>query len=189
MMKDFYTRKSREEGYYARSVYKLKEINKKYDLIRKGDVVLDLGCSPGGWIQASLEIVGVQGFVTGIDLTSIRKIEAKNFKFIRSDIKEAKIEGAFDVILSDMAPKTTGVKDLDQERSYDLAETALNIAKKHLKPCGNFLCKIFQGPRYQEFLDEVRQSFEFVKTAKPEASKQESKEMYVIGKCFKSKKE
>lgn len=189
MMKDFYTRKSREEGYYARSVYKLKSINQKYNLIKKGDKVLDLGCSPGGWIQASLEIICPEGFVTGIDLSPIRKIEAKNFKFIKSDIKETKIEGTFDVILSDMAPKTTGIRELDQERSYDLAKTALETAKKHLKPSGNFLCKIFQGPRYQEFVNEVRKNFEFVKTVKPEASKQESKEMYVIGKCFKSKSE
>lgn len=189
MMKDFYTRKSREEGYYARSVYKLKSINQKYNLIKKGDKVLDLGCSPGGWIQASLEIIGQEGFITGIDLTHVKKIEAKNFKFIRSDIEKAEIEGLFDVVLSDMAPKTTGIRELDQERSYDLAKTALETAKKHLKPCGNFLCKIFQGPRYQEFVNEVGKNFEFVKTVKPEASKQESKEMYVVGKCLKSKKE
>ena len=188
-MKDFYTMKSREEGYYARSVYKLKQINKKYNLIRKRDKVLDLGCSPGGWVQASLEIVGNKGSVTGIDISPIRKIKAKNFKFIKSDIQEAKIEGNFDVVLSDMAPKTTGVQELDQERSYDLAKRALTTAKKHLNEGGNFLCKIFQGPKYQEFISEVKKSFEFVKTVKPEASKRESKEMYVIGKCMKSKKE
>ncbi len=188
-MKDFYTKKSREEGYYARSVYKLKHINKKYNLIKKGDKVLDLGCSPGGWVQASLEIIGKQGFVTGIDLSPIRKIKAKNFKFIKADIQEAEIKGNFDVILSDMAPKTTGIQELDQERSYELAKTALEIAKKHLKEGGNFLCKIFQGPRYQEFLNEVKKDFEFVKTVKPEASKRQSKEMYVVGKCMKSKKE
>ncbi len=188
-MKDFYTRKSREEGYYARSVYKLKQINRKYFIIRRGDKVLDLGCSPGGWVQASLEMVGNQGFVTGIDINHVRRIEAKNFKFIKSDAAEAKVEGIFDVILSDMAPKTTGMRELDQERSYDLAKTALETAKKNLKEGGNFLCKIFQGPRYQEFLNEVKQSFEFEKTVKPGASKKQSKEMYVLGKCMKHKKE
>lgn len=188
-MKDFYTRKSREEGYYARSVYKLKHINKKYNLIKKGDKVLDLGCSPGGWTQAALEIVGNQGFVVGIDIVPIRKIKAKNFRFIKSSVEEAKIEENFDVILSDMAPKTTGIQELDQERSYDLAKTALETAKKHLKEGGNFLCKIFQGKHYQEFLNEVKKNFEFVKTVKPEASKRQSKEMYVVGKCIKSKKE
>jgi len=188
-MKDFYTRKSREEGYYSRSVYKLKNINKKYELIKKGDKVLDLGCSPGGWSQASLEIVGHNGLVIGIDITPVKKIKAKNFKFIKSSIEEAEIEGTFDVVLSDAAPKTTGIQDLDQERSYDLAKTALEIAKKHLKEDGNFLCKIFQGPNYQEFINEVKKNFEFMKTVKPEASKRQSKEMYVVGKCMKHKKE
>lgn len=188
-MKDFYTKKSREEGYYARSVYKLKQINKKYNLIKKGDRVLDLGCSPGGWVQASLEIVGDQGFVVGVDVSPVKKIQSKNFKFVKSNIEEVKLEGIFDVILSDLAPKTTGIQDLDQERSYDLAKTALEIAKKNLKEGGNFLCKIFQGPRYQEFLNEAKKNFEFVKTVKPEASKKQSKEMYVVGKCMRHKKE
>lgn len=188
-MKDFYTRKSREEGYYARSVYKLKQINKKYNLIKKGNKVLDLGCSPGGWTQASLEIVGKQGFVLGTDISHIRKIKAKNFKFIKTDINELKIDEKFDVVLSDMAPKTTGTQDLDHDRSYGLAKKALEIAQQHLKEKGNFLCKIFQGLYYPQFLNEVKQNFEFVKTVKPEASKSKSKEMYVIGKCMKPKKE
>jgi len=188
-MKDFYTRKSREEGYHARSVYKLKQINKKYSLIKKGDKVLDLGCSPGGWIQASLEITGEKGFVTGIDINNIKKIKSKNFRFIKEDIDDVNLEEKFDVILSDMAPKTTGDQALDHERSYDLSKTALEIAKKNLKEKGNFLCKIFQGKNYQKFLDEVKKNFEFVKTVKPEASKRKSKEMYVIGKCKIFKKE
>ncbi|MBL7100587.1 MAG: RlmE family RNA methyltransferase [Nanoarchaeota archaeon] len=188
-MKDFYTRKSREEGYYARSAYKLKQINKKYQLIRKKDKVLDLGCSPGGWIQATLEIIGEQGFIVGVDITPVRKIKAKNFKFIKEDVNEAKIEGKFNVVLSDTAPKTTGIQDLDHERSYDLAKTALKIAKEHLERKGNFLCKVFQGKYYPEFLKNVKENFEFVKTVKPKASKKQSKEMYVIGKCMKPKKE
>ena len=88
-----------------------------------------------------------------------------------------------------MAPKTTGIQHLDQERSYALAKTSLEIAKKHLKKYGNFICKIFQGKDYQEFLNEVKKNFEFVKTVKPEASKKQSKEMYVVGKCMKPKKE
>jgi len=188
-MKDFYTKKSREEGYYARSAYKLKQLNWRFRLIWRRNKVLDLGCSPGGWVQAALEIVGPQGHVTGVDITHVRHITADNFTFIRADIHEAKIEGKFDAVISDMAPKTTGVKDLDHERSYDLAHTALEIAKEHLRPGGNFICKIFQGARYEEFLQEVKKSFETYKTAKPDASKQRSKEMYVIGKCLKHKTE
>ncbi len=188
-MKDFYTRKSREEGYHARSVYKLKDINKKFKVIKKGNKVLDLGCSPGGWIQASLEIVGEHGQVIGIDIANIKKIKAKNFKFIKADIHEVEIKGKFHIVLSDMAPKTTGDQSLDHERSYDLAKTALKIAKKHLLPKGNFICKIFQGRHYQEFLKEIKQNFNYVKTAKPEASRKKSKEMYIIAKNMKPQQE
>ncbi len=184
-MKDYYTRKSREEGYYARSVYKIKELNKKYKLIKQGDKVLDIGCSPGGWVQAALEVVGKKGYVVGIDLERV-KVKAENFRFIQGDVYDNKIPddiGVVDVVLSDIAPKTSGVKELDQERSYDLAKQALKISKKKLKKGGNFLCKIFQGKEYIRFIKEVEKEFKFVRTAKPEASKKGSKEMYVIGKC------
>ena len=184
-MKDYYTRKSREEGYYARSVYKLKSLNKKYNIIKKGDRVLDLGCSPGGWVQASLEIAGKDGFVMGIDLGKV-KVKAQNFKFIQGDVYDKGIINnleKFDVVLSDMAPKTTGIRDLDQARSTGLSRQALKIAKKKLKGKGSFVCKIFQVREYTEFINEVRKEFGFVKTVKPEASKSGSKEMYVIGKC------
>jgi len=184
-MKDYYTRKSREEGYYARSVYKLKSLNKKYQIIKKGDKVLDLGCSPGGWAQESLEIVGKDGFVTGVDIDEA-KVKAQNFKFIQGDAygkKNLEALDKFDVVLSDMAPKTSGIRELDQGRSADLARKALDIAKKKLKTGGNFVCKIFQGREYPEFINEVKKEFSFVKTTKPEASKKGSKEMYAIGKC------
>ncbi|MFH1210986.1 MAG: RlmE family RNA methyltransferase [archaeon] len=184
-MKDYYTRKSREEGYYARSVYKLKSLNKKYQIIKHGNRILDLGCSPGGWVQAALEIIGKEGFVTGIDIDKV-KVKAGNFRFIQGDIYNEELlkdVEKVDVVLSDMAPKTSGIRDLDQARSTDLSRQALKIAKKKLKGNGNFVCKIFQGKEYPEFINEVRKEFGFVKTAKPEASKSGSKEMYVIGKC------
>lgn len=184
-MKDYYTRKSREEGYYARSVYKLKSINKKYNIIKEGDRVLDLGCSPGGWVQAALEIVGIEGKVVGIDFERV-KVEAENFTFMQGDVYDKEVIEKlerYDVVLSDMAPKTSGIRELDQERSLDLAKQAFTIAKKKLKSKGNFVCKIFQGKDYLEFLNEVRKEFGFVKAVKPEASKSGSKEMYVIGKC------
>lgn len=184
-MKDYYTRKSREEGYFARSVYKIKALNKKYHLIKPRDKVLDLGCSPGGWVQAALEIVGTRGLVIGIDIDNA-KVRAENFRFIKGDIYNKEIIENIekvDVVLSDMAPKTSGIRELDQERSYDLAKQALNIAKKKLKSNGNFVCKIFQGKDFQNFINEVRKEFRFVKTAKPEASKRGSKEMYVVAKC------
>lgn len=184
-MRNYYTRKSREEGYYSRSVYKLKSLNKKYNIIKKGDKVLDLGCSPGGWVQAALEITGKDGLVIGIDIDKV-KVKAENFRFIQKDIYKNEILGDLcevDVILSDMAPKTSGIKEMDQERSVGLARQALKVAKKKLKKGGNFVCKIFQGKGYDSFINEARKEFQFVKTAKPEASKSGSKEMYVVGKC------
>lgn len=184
-MKDYYTRKSREEGYYARSAYKLKSLNKKYSIIKPGDKVLDLGCSPGGWVQAALEIVGSKGFVAGVDTDKV-KVEAENFRFVQGSVYDEEIVeglGKFDAVISDMASKTSGAKELDHARSADLARQALKIARKKLKGQGNFVCKIFQGGEYNSFVEEVKKEFRFVKTAKPEASKNKSKEMYVVAKC------
>lgn len=187
-MKDFYTRKSREEGYYARSAYKLKNINKKYHIIKKGDEVLDMGCSPGGWVQACLE-EGCER-ITGVDVENA-KVKDKRFEFIKGDVFGARIEGKFDVVISDLAPKTTGDKELDHERSLELAEKALGIAQQKLKEKGNFLCKAFQGKEFEKFVGKARKEFEFVKAVKPEASKKKSREMYIVCKSFvkSSKKE
>ena len=119
----------------------------------------------------------------GIDLQSIEQIAG--VEFIRGDIREVKIEGIFKVVLSDMAPKTTGMKDVDAARSAELAFLALEKAKEHLIHGGNFLVKIFQGEDFEEFLKEVRKHFTTVKAHKPEASKSKSKEMYILGFGFK----
>lgn len=186
MTKDFYTRKAKQEGYLARSAYKLKQINKRYSLLKKGDCALDLGCFPGGWIQASLESIGGQGYVIGIDLKDTA-IKSKNFKFCKMDAFDNKIfeiSNNFDVVLSDLAPRTTGVKELDRFRSFELAFRALEIAKKKLNMHGNLLVKIFQGKQFIDFLNECKKHFSFVKCDKPPASKRKSVEMYVICKDF-----
>lgn len=187
MKKDFYTRKSRQEGLRARSAYKLEEINKKYKLIRSGNNVLDLGCWPGGWLLITKRIVGDRGYVLGIDEKEIR--EVKGVDFIEGDVFNDEVldkikEKKFDVVISDLAPNTSGILELDNERSYDLSLRALEIAKQVLNKNGNFLCKIFMGKSFSDFLSEMRKSFEFVKPAKPDASKKVSKEMYIIGKRF-----
>ena len=179
--KDRFTLRAREEGYQARSAYKLKEINKEFSIIKSGYNVLDLGCSPGGWSQIALEAVGPQGSVMGVDDMPVR-IQAKNFEFIHADIFEFYPDRVFDVVISDMAPRTTGQRQLDQERSYQLSLRALAIAKKNLRTGGSFLVKIFQGPNYEAFLLKVKNSFGYSKTVKPKASKSDSKEMYVLGK-------
>jgi 23S rRNA (uridine2552-2'-O)-methyltransferase len=189
-MKDSYSLKAKREGYRARSAYKLKQINNKYHIIKEGDKVLDIGCSPGSWSQVSLEIVKEKGFVLGVDIKKIKKIKSKNFKFIQEDITKKgtlkKIKGTFNIVISDISPKTTGIINLDQELSHSLAETCLKIALKKLKPKSNFLCKIFQSNKTPELINKIKQYFKFVKTIKPESSKSKSKEMYILAKNLSS---
>ncbi len=178
-MKDHYTRKAKSSGMRARSAYKLLQICRKYNLIKRKDDVLDLGCWPGGWLIASKKLT--KGRVVGIDLVQIKPIGG--VEFYRGDVKEVvkEVSGSFDVVLSDMAPKTTGMIELDVARSIELAELALDVALKKLKDNGNFLVKVFQGEGYEDYLKKVRKSFSFVKAFKPPASKDKSKEMYIIG--------
>ena len=189
--KDFYFKKAKEEGYNARSVYKLFELNKKYSLIKKGDRVLDLGCSPGSWLQGAHKITGPNGLVVGVDVLPVKKIPGVNF--IQADITDRgtadmikNFSSEFDVILSDMAPKTSGIRELDHNKSMQLSEKAVETCKEFLIEKGNFLCKVFQGEYFKDFLDRVKKEFEFVKSSKPESSRKESKEIYVIAKGFLS---
>lgn len=184
-MKDKFTIKALEEGYRARSVYKLIFLNKKYNLIRKNDNVLDLGAFPGSWMQVCLNL---QAKVVGVDIKQI--ISMKGGRFILGDIYEQKTlekireHGKYDVVLSDLAPKTTGIND--QELSFDLSYKTFEIAKEVLKRNGNFACKIFQSNYINEFLIKLRKNFNFVKSVKPEASKKKSKEMYIVCMGYKS---
>lgn len=184
-MRDKYTDKALSGGLRARSAYKLLQINNKYHIIKKGDDILDLGCWPGGWMVAAKRIGANK--VLGIDLAEIQPIE--NTEFIQGSVLENKttnkIQGAFDAVLSDLAPKTSGNRHLDVVRSLDLADAAFKIAQKHLKPNGNFLVKVFQGTGYQEFFNKMKYYFTFTKTVKPEASRQRSMEVYLLGIGFK----
>ena len=186
-MKDKFTLRSRQEGYRARSAYKLIFLNKKYRIIKKNDKVLDLGCYPGSWLQVINEL---KAHSYGVDKKQITSIQGS--KFILGDIKyEKTVEkirafGKFDVVLSDLAPNTSGNRQLDQERSFELCESALNIAKKVLMEKGNLVCKMFQGENFNNFLNEVKKCFYFVKSVKPQASKKESKEMYIVALGYKT---
>ncbi|MEA3378302.1 MAG: RlmE family RNA methyltransferase [Nanoarchaeota archaeon] len=177
-MKDKYTILAKRKGLRARSVFKLFQINKKYKLIKKGDDVLDLGCWPGGWLKAAKQI-SKTGKIVGVDLKKIKPIEGVDF--IQGDINEIKVQGKFDVVLSDMAPKTSGIVGLDVERSLDLANIALEKAAEHLKKNGNFIVKVFQGKDFAVYLNKVKKQFKFAKTTKPLTSRKRSKEVYVIG--------
>ena len=190
--KDHYSERAKKEQYPARSVFKLKEAQKKFRLIKKGDRVLDLGCSPGSWLLYAAELTGKRGRVLGIDLKSIRikippqaeTLTADILTIDRAWMDKQEPGKHFDVVLSDMAPATTGNKALDAARSCQLCQAALSIAEMVLKPGGSFICKIFQGEEFKEFSDTVRSRFKRHKIFKPQSSRKESKEIYITGMNF-----
>jgi 23S rRNA (uridine2552-2'-O)-methyltransferase len=190
---DHYSERAKKERYPARSVYKLKEAQKKYRLIRKGDQVLDLGCSPGSWLLYAAELTGKRGKVLGIDLKPVTiqiPSQAETLKVDILTIDRAWIENEdwgnrFQVVLSDMAPATTGNKLIDAERSYQLCQAAFNIARMTLRPGGSFVCKIFQGEEFKRFSDSIRSRFKTHKIFKPQSSRKVSKEIYIIGMGFR----
>jgi 23S rRNA (uridine2552-2'-O)-methyltransferase len=156
---DHYTERARRERYPARSVYKLKEAQKKYGIIKKGDRVLDLGCSPGSWLLYAAELAGSSGEVLGIDQKAVTISLPARVKTLSADIltidgqwiEKKEWSDRFQVVLSDMAPATTGNKGVDAARSYQLCEAALNIAQMVLISGGSFFCKIFKGAEFKNF--------------------------------------
>ncbi len=194
---EYYSRKAREEGYPARSVYKLKEIDEKYKVFRRGNWVLDLGCAPGSWMMYIVEKIGGEGKVIGVDLEDLKMPLAANMRFVKKDIlhltpedfyqrksavKQNQRQSAriFDVVVSDLSPKTTGVKTADIVNSVMLANKALASAKLVLRPGGKFVCKIFEGELSEEFFKELEKNFEFVKRFRPKAVSKESREFFVV---------
>ena len=185
---DHYSLQAKKDRFPARSIYKLAEIQKKHRLIKKGDRVLDLGCAPGSWMLYAAKLTGPKGRIIGIDLKPASIQLSAHMKIITADVFALDIESLgkdFNVVLSDMAPATTGHKAVDAARSYNLCETALNIAQSILLPGGSFVCKIFQGPDFNLFSDAVRAGFKGRKIFKPQSSRKASKEIYVIGLGFK----
>jgi len=186
---DKFFKRARSEGFAARSVYKLEEIDKRLRLLRAGDRVLDLGCRPGSWMQYARAVVGVHGAVVGIDRDPLPQ-PVPGTRFLRGDIYETTDEEllgdlkAFDVVLSDMAPDTTGIRSADQARSANLFEEALRRGERLLAPAGAFVGKIFQGPDVDKLRKQMQQRFSEVKLVKPEGSRQESLEIYLVGKGF-----
>jgi 23S rRNA (uridine2552-2'-O)-methyltransferase len=185
---DFYTQKAKKEGYMARSVYKLEEIQNKTRLIKPGNTILDIGASPGSWTQYALKLLKGYGRVVGADLKPLGKFKAKgDLWFIQGDVfsdevaEELASLGPFDVIISDAAPSTSGNRLMDTRRSFDLVERILNFALKWLKPGGNFTVKVFQGGDEQILFNRMKEEFGQVKRLKPKAVRKESFETYFIG--------
>ena len=187
---DRFYQRARKESFAARSVYKLEEIDRRWRVLRAGARVCDLGCRPGSWLQYASKAVGPEGALVGVDRTPL-EIHIPHARVIVGDIftiEPAALLGdleAFDVMLSDMAPDTTGVRSLDQARCEGLFERALDLATRTLAPGGHFIGKLFQGPDWQRLVAEVRRRFLHVKTVKPEGTRKESIEQYVVGLGFR----
>jgi len=190
--KEHFYKKAKKEGYRARSAYKLRQIQNRFNLIHSGDVVVDLGAAPGGWSQVALELVGSDGLVVGVDLSFIKPID--HIIFLKgdmtddetiNDVEEAMSFQPVDVVLSDMSPDISGNYSMDHARSIHLCSQALKTAKQLLKPQGSFVCKVFMGDMLEEFVDEVKDSFSSVKQFSPKASRKSSSEQYIVAKSFK----
>lgn len=189
---DPFVKQAQKDGYRSRASYKLLEINEKDKLIRPGMLVMDLGSAPGGWSQVAAKLVGHGGRVVASDILPMDTIAG--VEFIQGDFTEesvfdeimAVVNGApVDVVISDMAPNISGVDAADQASSMYLVELALDMARQVLKPKGSFVAKVFQGVGYDEYLKDVRTSFERVVIRKPESSRARSREVYLVGKGFK----
>ena len=186
--KDSYYARAKAVGYRSRAAFKLQELARKYQLIRRGDRVVDLGAWPGGWLQVAAELVGPRGVVVGVDLQPIEPLGAATITTLVGDAGEPAVQdellarcgGRVDVVLSDLAPKLSGVRDRDQARAAELAETAVALAERVLSPGGRLLVKVFTGADHGA-LTGARRLFTTAKLTKPESSRRESSEMYLIG--------
>ncbi len=187
---EFYTKKAKEEGYPARSVYKLKEIDEKYKIFKKGDRVLDLGAAPGSWMKYISQKIGENGLVVGIDNADFKINRGKNMIFIKKDIlasdilENKELKKKFKAVIADLSPQTSGIKSVDAINSLLLSDQALALAKLVLSPAGNFVCKVFEGELTDKFFKEVGKKFKFTKRFRPQAVSKESREIYIIGKGY-----
>ncbi len=195
---DKYVKKSQQDGYRSRAVYKLEEIQQKERLIKPNMKVIDLGAAPGGWSQYVAKIVGKKGRIIASDILDIAPLPF--VEFIKGDFTEQSVldeilnvlgqdgdnNNKLDIVISDMAPNISGVESIDQPRSLYLCELALEMAREVLKPNGSFVVKLFQGQGSDEYLKDVRTSFKQVKIRKPKASRARSKEVYVVARNFHS---
>jgi 23S rRNA (uridine2552-2'-O)-methyltransferase len=191
--RDYYYKRAKEERYRSRAAYKLLEAIKKYNFIHSGDIVVDLGAAPGGWLQAARQIVGEGGFILGVDLRGVEALNFSNVHVILGDIRNEEIIKKIkailprpaDAVISDVSPNISGIWELDHVRQIELAESSLKIASSVLRRGGNFFVKVFQGEFFNQFLSEVKNHFMRVEIIKPKASRKESAEIYLLGMNYK----
>jgi 23S rRNA (uridine2552-2'-O)-methyltransferase len=194
---EYYFKKAKEENYRSRSTYKLVQTNEKYGFIQRNNIVVDLGAAPGGWIQAARKMTGKNGFVLGIDLKPIEPFTQEYIRTIIADFTEpgtidiimSFLRRKADVVLCDAAPNITGVWEVDHARQIDLAEKALEIAQCVLRPSGSFFVKVFEGELLNDFMQTMKTLFDEVKLVKPQASRQQSSEMYLLAVGLKVARE
>jgi len=191
--KEHFYKEAKKVGYRARSAFKLQQIQKRFHLIPKDGIVIDLGAAPGGWSQVAKELVGPNGLVIGVDLTRIKPIDG--VQLLQGDVTTAETQEQIndlmggkhaDVILSDMSPDISGNYSVDQARSAWLCDSALQVVHHLLRSHGHFICKIFEGEDTKAFLQKVKSQFSIVKTFSPEASRKSSSEIYIIAKLYKN---
>ena len=191
--RDYYYKKAKAENYRSRATYKLSQTAMKFHFIRRGDVVVDLGAAPGGWIQAARKIVGKTGFVLGVDLKPIAPFPQEYVRTIVADFTEPEalqqimgfLPRKADVVLSDASPNISGIWELDNARQIDLAAQALRLTLSVLRPSGNFFVKVFEGNMLPGFVKTVKKHFEVVKVIKPKASRAKSSEMFLLAMNLK----
>ena len=185
VLHDHFFREAKRNGYRSRAAYKLLEIDDKRDILQKRDYVLDLGAAPGSWLQVASKCVGPRGKVIGVDLKEIDNLQLDNVTTMQEDVSELSLDTfgddtLFDVILSDMAPNTTGNRTIDHHCSVRLCHTALDIAATLLRPKGNLVMKVLEGEAYKELLDRCENCFAVAKGFNPKASRAISTEMFVV---------
>lgn len=189
---DPYVKKAQAEGWRSRAVFKLQEINERERLLRPGMTVVDLGAAPGGWSQFAASVVGDSGRVVALDLLPMDPLPGVDH--IQGDFRDENSlewlmsrvgERQTDLVLSDMAPNISGVRSVDQPRSMLLAELALDLARRVLKPGGSFVCKLFHGEGFDNFIRDVRADFERVTVRKPDSSRPGSRETYLVARTYR----
>jgi len=185
---DYFSRRARQENFASRAVYKLADIDRKFRLFHSGQRVLDLGCAPGSWLQYISSRVGPQGLVIGLDRQPLKMTLGPPVDFQQADITTVaptdlkNLSPTFDVVVSDLAPATSGVKDVDHQRSLTLARLSWDYARELLAPGGHYLVKVFAGPDFPEFVAAIKPHFQQVQIVKPTGSRSESREIYLLGR-------
>jgi 23S rRNA (uridine2552-2'-O)-methyltransferase len=194
-LRDTYYKKAKQEGYRSRAAYKLLELQERFRIFKPGQLVADLGAAPGGWIQVAAKLVGPSGKVIGVDLQPIEPFHQKNIIVVQADITAAETEQRImeylgrraDSVISDLAPKLTGIRDTDEARSLELNHTALGIAKRLLRSGGSFLIKSFVSEELRIFSTELEKQFGSVQRTRPDASRKGSSEIYFFAKDYQAK--